>query len=205
MKKAKSERNEAFSARGKISGGRLIAVHAALCALVLLFVVFPVRFGPLSLAIIPIIATIVSAEVLGVPNGMLTGLFFGIVSLVGQLVSPGVLSFAFYNPLVSILPRILIGPAAFGTAKLLKKISDKIPTPIANSAGALAGVAVNTFGVLGMILALYHGRSLARAGSAINIPWFTAILLTNSLPEAVFCAILAPPISAAVKKIFPAD
>lgn len=186
--------------RKNYTRSQIIAVNALLCALVLTFAFFPVQIGVLSLAVIPIIAIIVSAETMGVVNGMLTGLFFGAVSLLNHLVRPGALSFAFYNPLVSILPRILIGVSAFYTAKGVSRLFPGLPRLFPNAVGALAGVLTNTVGVLGLILAFYHGRPLGSGGSAINTEWLAGIILTNSILEAVVCTVLTPPIVVAVKK-----
>ncbi|NCA92584.1 ECF transporter S component [bacterium] len=179
---------------------QVIAINALLCALVLLFFFFPITIGILSLAIVPIIAIIISAEVMGVFNGALTGLFFGIISLAGSFVRPNVLSFAFYNPLVSIVPRILIGVASFYVAKAIFKMLPKAPKIFGYAAGAMAGVITNTTGVLGMILTFYEGR-LLNNGSAISFEWVSGIIITNSILEIVVCTIVTPPIVMAIKKV----
>lgn len=178
---------------------QVIAINALLCALVMLFFFFPISIGVLSLAIIPIIAIIISAEVMGVFNGALTGLFFGIISLAGSFVRPNVLSFAFYNPLVSIVPRILIGVVAYYVAKAVFKLAPKLPKIFGYAAGAMAGVITNTAGVLGMILAFYNGRILS-GGSSISIQWVSGIIISNSILEIVVCTIVTPPIVLAIKK-----
>lgn len=178
---------------------QVIAINALLCALVLLFVFFPLSIGVLSLAIIPIIAIIVSAEIMGIFNGMLTGLFFGIVSLISAFVRPNVLSFAFYNPLVSILPRILIGVVAFLVAKAVAKMLPRLPKIFSYAAGACFGVITNTVGVLGMILLFYNGRMMS-GGSAITFPWVMGIVVSNSILEVVVCTLVTPPIVLALTK-----
>ncbi len=179
---------------------QVVAINALLCALVLLFIFFPIKIGIVSLAVIPIIAVIISAEVLGVFNGALTGLFFGFISLIGNLIQPSVLSFAFYNPMVSIVPRILIGVASFYVAKGLFSLFPKLPKIFGYAAGAAAGVITNTIGVLGMILAFYDGKIL-QGGSAISMEWVMGIVVTNSILEIVVCTIVTPPIVLAVKKV----
>ncbi len=183
------------------SKSQIITINAVLCALVLIFVAFPIQIGILSLAVIPIIAIIISAETLGVVNGMITGLFFGIISLVGQLIRPSVLSFAFYNPMISVLPRILIGVASYYSIRGICKLFPKIPALVANGVGAFCGVLTNTVGVLGMIMLFYYGRPLGSGGSAIGFPWLAGILLTNSILEAVVCTLLTPPLVIAVQKV----
>lgn len=179
---------------------QVISINALLCALVLLFVFFPVSIGVLSLAIIPIIAIIVSAEIMGVFNGMLTGLFFGIVSLASAFIRPNVLSFAFYNPLVSIMPRILIGVVAFYVAKGVTLLLPKLPKLFSYASGACFGVITNTVGVLGMILLFYNGRMLG-GGSAITLPWICGIVISNSILEIIVCTLVTPPIVLALQKV----
>ncbi len=179
---------------------QVIAINALLCALVLLFFFFPVYIGVLSLAIVPIIAIIISAEIMGVFNGAITGLFFGIISLTGSFMRPGILSFAFYNPLVSIAPRILIGVVAFYVAKAIFVLFPKLPKLFGYAAGAMAGVITNTVGVLGMILLFYNGRILG-GGSAISFQWVSGIIISNSILEIIVCTVVTPPIVIALKKV----
>lgn len=179
---------------------QVIAINALLCALVLLFIFFPIKIGILSLAIIPIIAVIISAEVMGIFNGALTGLFFGIISFIGSFMFPNTLSFAFYNPLVSIVPRILIGVVAFYVAKGMFKLFPKLPKVFGYALGTMAGITTNTVGVLGMIWVFYEGRALD-AGSAITMDWIMFIIIENYLLELVVCTIVTPPIVMATKKV----
>lgn len=184
----------------KYTRSQIISMNAVLCAMVLLFVAIPIQIGPLSLAVIPVIAIIISAEVLGWLNGMITGLFFGLVSLVGHFIRPIVLSFAFYNPLVSVFPRILIGLFAYLTVKGLTKLFPKMPLLLANAFGAAIGVLTNTVGVLGFTLLFYYGRELGSGGSAIGWEWLAGVLLTNSILEIVVCTVVTPPVVLAVNK-----
>lgn len=192
-----------------MSKTKFIAVNSVLCALVLLFVFVPISIGALQLAVIAILATIISAEFYGWKNGLFTGGFFGVVSLINHLARPGVLSFAFYNPLVSIVPRLLIGVVSYFVVKGLKKAFSKKYEETTNvgknsidifcyAMGAAAGVITNTVGVLGMILAFYHGRAIG--SSAIGFPWVAGVILTNSLLEIAICTVITPPIILALKK-----
>lgn len=198
------------------SRSQILVINALLCAIVMLFALVPIKIGALDLAVIPIIAIIISAEVMGLANGMLTGLFFGLVSFLNHLVKhPSVLSDIFVkNPLVTFLPRILIGVTVFFVIKLFDLLWSKIESnpkyqskPIKKNAfdtakyavGSLLGVITNTAGVLGFIYAFYAGTELS-SGTAISGGFITAIIVSNSILEAVVCTILVPPITMAVKK-----
>lgn len=185
----------------KLTRNQLITINALLCAIVLLFVLVPISIGTVQLAFIPLVAIIISAEVVGLKNGIITGLFFGIVSFISSFSSPSILYFAFNNPLVSVLPRILIGIGAYYAAFGFKKLFPKLPPVISYGVGAAAGVIINTVGVLGMILALYHGRTLS-IGSAINMQFISAIVIANSLLEILICTVITPPIVLAIKMAF---
>ena len=60
----------------KYTHSQIIALNSLICALIVLFVVFPIKIGPLDLAVIPIVAIIICTEILGLFNGMMSGLFF---------------------------------------------------------------------------------------------------------------------------------
>lgn len=186
----------------KLTRNQLITINALLCAIVLLFVFVPITIGTVQLAFIPLVAIIVSAEFIGWKNGMFTGLFFGLVSLISAIVRPSPLSFAFYNPMVSIVPRVLIGLSAYFAAAGVKKISSKIPDYVSYSVGAIAGVVTNTVGVLGMIAAFYFGTTLEGTATAITWPFIAGIIVSNSLLEIAICAVIVPPIVMALKTAF---
>ncbi len=126
--------------RNDISRSKRITVNAFLAALILSFAVFPVAFGPLQLAVLQIIAVIVAAELLGLKNGAAMGLFFGLVSLITAIARPNILSQAFYNPLVSVLPRILIGVNAYAVTHALLRTAKRKdqPSPLVEHARSLS-------------------------------------------------------------------
>ncbi|MDI9486430.1 MAG: ECF transporter S component [Bacillota bacterium] len=186
----------------KLTRTKFITVNALLCAIVLLFVVFPIAIGIVQLAFIPLVAIIISAEFVGLKNGIFTGLFFGVVSLAIAYLRPSsILYFAFQNPMVSVLPRILIGVSAYFAAKGFRKLFPKLPEMISYGVGAFSGVATNTIGVLGMILLWYYNRPLS-GGSAITWEFIAAIVVSNSLLEILICTVITPPIILALKKAF---
>jgi len=178
-------------------------MHAVLCALVLLFSLLPLYLNPVAvIAVVAILAVIVSAEFLGPLHGMITGAFFGLVSFVGSFIQPTLLSFAFHNPLISVVPRILIALSAYFASKGFMKISAKIPKPIAYGIGAAAGVITNTLLVLGLCYAFYPNKQLdPSTGTAMNWVFLSGIIVTNFILEFVVCVIVAPPIVAALKHV----
>ena len=131
--------------------------------------------GGVSLTILQIPAII--AAVLEVPlSGVVVGLIFGIFSMIQAAVAPnGPTDVWFTNPLVSVLPRLFIGPAAWGIFSLLKRW--KAASLLA--AGAV-GSAANTVLVLGILGLLGY------------LPWeaLGAVVVANGLPEAAASALI---------------
>ncbi len=144
-------------------------------------------FGGASLTIMHI-PVIIAAILEGPVAGTIVGLIFGVTSLVKAAVAPvGPLDPLFTNPLVSVLPRLLIGVAAWGMFKLFR---GKVSPLAAGAAGAIGGF-TNTVFVL-LMLWLTAGSQIAdilgMEGAAI--PAFLAgIALSNGLIEAAAAAV----------------
>lgn len=90
----------------------------------------PLGFIPVgpTKATIMHIPVIIGAIVEGPVVGALVGLIFGIFSIISAITSPTPVSFVFYNPLVSVLPRILIGIASYYSYALFKKLGRRLST-----------------------------------------------------------------------------
>lgn len=122
------------------------------------------------------VPVIIGAILEGPVVGMVIGLVFGVSSLIQAAVAPtGPTDVWFTNPLLSILPRLFIGPMAWLVYSGLKRW--KVPAIIA--AGIL-GSLTNTVLVLGMI------------GVIGLLPWaaLPAIIIANGLPEAAASAVI---------------
>jgi uncharacterized membrane protein len=122
------------------------------------------------------VPVIIGAILEGPVVGSVIGLLFGIFSLIQAAVAPtGPTDVWFTNPLLSVVPRLLIGPVAWLIYNGLKRW--KVPALIA---AGLGGSLTNTVLVLGMIGLLGY------------VPWAAlwAIVVANGLPEAVASAIL---------------
>lgn len=93
-------------------------------AIVIMLGLTPLGFIPLGmLSITSLHIPVIIAGILEGPIvGGLVGLIFGFFSLFNAMTRPGPISFVFYNPLISILPRILIGVV---TGLIYKALKDK--------------------------------------------------------------------------------
>ena len=158
-------------------------------------------FIPLPMAKITImhIPVIIGAILEGPKVGMLIGLMFGCFSIIQNIMSPSLLSFAFFNPLVSVLPRVLIGVTSYYGYKLIKIKNESIRVAI----GAAIGSLTNTVGVLGMIYILYVDRYAQVKNMAIDkaTKAIFGIAYTNGILEAIAAVIITVSVVLAVKKI----
>ncbi len=147
-----------------------------------------IPLGPINATIMHI-PVIIGAIIEGPLVGIIIGLIFGLTSLFRALTMPTLTNFVFLNPLISILPRILIGITAYYSFELFRKIlkDEKRAGFISATISSL----VNSIGVLGMIYILY-GQMYAKAFSELtgdalksaNVLLF-GTFITNSIPEAV--------------------
>lgn len=154
---------------------------------------------PIAKATIMHIPVIIGAILEGPKVGMLIGLMFGAFSLIQNIMSPNLLSFAFLNPLVSVVPRVLIGLTAYYSYKLVKSDNDTLRIAIAAAVGSLT----NTVGVLGMIYLIYAAQYAQAKGIAVTMAAKTifGIALTNGIAEAIVAVIISIACVIAIKKV----
>lgn len=145
------------------------------------------------------VPVIIGAIIEGPLVGACIGLIFGISSMVQTIMSPTILSFAIINPLVSVLPRILIGITSYYAFKLcfVKNKTFKI------AFAAVIGSITNTIGFLGMIYILYLHQYVSKMklseGAGRKLILGTAVF--NGGPEAVVAAFITVPVVLAVLKV----
>ncbi|SCG84207.1 hypothetical protein DW1_2647 [Proteiniborus sp. DW1] len=107
----------------------IVGVLGAISAVLGMTPIGFIPVGPTSATIMHI-PVIIGAIVEGPIVGMLVGLIFGIFSLIRAITTPTIISPVFYNPLVSILPRVLIGLVSYYTFVAVKKMNKKTSTII---------------------------------------------------------------------------
>jgi len=139
-------------------------------------------FGGVALTIMHVPA-VIAAVIVGPVSGMMVGLIFGIFSMIQAAVAPtGPVDVWFTNPLLAVLPRLFIGPAAWLVWRSLKRWE-----PLALFAAGAVGSLTNTGLVLGMIGVLGY------------LPWapLGGIVVLNGLPEAFVSALITVAVGAA--------
>lgn len=134
------------------------------------------------------VPVIIGAILEGPWVGVAIGLLFGAFSLLQAAIAPtGPSDVWFTNPLISIAPRLFIGPVAWLVYKAIKRASETGALAIAGVAGSLT----NTVLVLGAL------------GLFRLLPWalIATIAVTNGVPEAIVAAILTVAVVVAWKRI----
>lgn len=144
------------------------------------------------------VPTIIGAILEGPIVGAVIGLIFGLFSMFQASAAPtGPLDPLFVNPLLSVLPRILIGPVAWLVWNSLKK------WPVVGMiASGIAGSLTNTVLVLGMLGLMFGKTAQVISVLGENI-WKTlwGVGVANGLPEAGISAVVTLIVVAAVRQI----
>jgi uncharacterized membrane protein len=182
---------------------RKIVITGILGALSIFLALTPLGFwswGTVSATILHV-PVIIGAVIEGPIVGVMVGLIFGVFSMIRAATAPNSpLDPAFTNPLISVLPRLFIGPVAWLVWSALKRWK-----PVGLIAAGIAGSLTNTVLVLGMIglvpSALGLLRGLLNAPNSPALPLLGALALANGIPEAIVSAILVLVVVAAYWRI----
>ncbi len=184
----------------KKTSTRKLTVTGMMIAITMILAYTPLGIIPLQpvSATITHIPTIIIALLEGPIVGAIIGAAFGIVSLIKALTQPaGILDPYFINPLVSILPRVLIGIIAGYSYKGFLNVI-KNGTLCAVLASAL-GSLTNTLGAMGMIYVLYLSDMTQKLGTAAG-PVIWGIITTYGIVEMLAAAVICTTVVLALKK-----
>ena len=132
-------------------------------------------------------------------RSLLFSIVFGITSL---LCAVFIGNPYFLMPWISILPRLFVGPAAYGVYKLCGKATSKSNKKFLNSTlplavGASAGIITNTILVI-TCLSLFFPASVEGGFTAVE--WIKACISINFPIELICATILTPILAVAIKK-----
>jgi uncharacterized membrane protein len=161
-----------------------------------------IPIGPLSLTIIQV-TVIVAAIVLGTKEGAIVGGIWGIITFIRAFVAPTsvIAPIVFTNPLVSVLPRILIGVVA--ALVFHRLLSRKLNETVRMSIAGVLGSITNTVLVLGLIYLLYREpyANFLKLDMEELLPALLGIVATNGITEAILAGVLTPIISKPLLKM----
>lgn len=153
----------------KSISSRKLVTAAMLGAIIIVLSLTPLGLIPLGFinATTMHIPVIIGAIAEGPVVGALVGLIFGVSSLLNALLrNPSPVSFVFYNPLISVLPRVLIGITSYYAYKACQNIGDKKLKNLSK----ILWIAIS----IGLIYLLY--KNISEGKSLLNII-FVIILL----------------------------
>lgn len=158
-----------------------------------------IPIGPMQATIIHI-TVIIGAILFGPKDGAILGLSWGILRLIKAFIMPDVMSPVFMNPMISVLPRFLVG---WLSGLIYVACKRKINPHLSQVMTGVIGSLINTVVVLGLIY-VFEAESYAEI---LNIP--TAALLatlggvvaTNGILEAIVSGVLTPIITTPLTKI----
>lgn len=186
-----------------VSKTRRMTVIGMLGAVSALLGFTPLGFIPLGIANVTTmhIPVIIGAIMEGPFVGAMVGLIFGLSSLAKSFMTPTPISFIFMNPLVSIVPRIMIGILTYYFFVSAKKIikNEKVVLLLSGAFGTL----VNTVLVLGSAYIIYAQKIV----SAMGLPdggagaFLIGIATANGVPEMCVAAMVTAASVAALRKI----
>lgn len=186
---------------------RMLAIDAILATLIVIFTIVPISIGPIRLAFLMLLPVLVACQIEGLLTSLFAGAFLGIMSLISALVMPTPLSGLFYNPLVSIFPRIMIALISWWSFKLISMLMNKlVPNKpklsftVSATLSAVLGVVTNTGLVVAMVWAFFNGKVVG--GMLIDGVFVTSLISINFVIELIACAIIVPPVVYALKRAF---
>lgn len=205
---------------------RKITTAGVLLALILVFLLVPMNFtGIVDLAVVAIIAVLLACQYEGFVMGMFCGLTFGLASLISSFTtgSGALLAPAFHNPLISILPRLIVPITTYfsyiGMRKLFKtayfkkkskkksekknfneKHANRISVLTSSLVSSVVGVTTNTALVMSMLYAFHAGDTFGN--TVIGTALLISVLSVNFPIELAVCAVATPSIVLALKVAF---
>lgn len=184
-----------------------MSVLAMFIAIIILQTTIPIigyiPIGPLEITIIPV--TVVIATILmGTLDGAIVGGVWGLITFIRAFAWPTspLAAIVFVNPVVSVLPRILIAVVA---GVVYSSITKHIKSNSASiSIAAILGSLTNTVVVLGLIYVFYKAQApqLYHLNIKDLLPYLLGVVGTNGIPEAIFSGIVAPLIVTPLQKSF---
>lgn len=185
-----------------------IALYGVLTAFIVAMAFTPylgyITVGVISFTTLHIIV-IVTGLVLGKKGGTVAGAAFGITSFIQALISNTGLNIIFINPIVSIIPRILLGFCAGFLGEIiakfyLKKEDKKAQYMILLIMGSAILTIIHTVLVVNLLFLFGYSNIIESGYGYIS---FIAIFLVGAAFEIVGAAIIAPNVTIALKNFSP--
>lgn len=158
-----------------------------------------IPLGAIDITIVHI-TVILAAILFGPKTGLIIGTSWGLLSMIRSYVQPSITNVFFQNPVISVLPRLLVGLLS---ALLFSLVKEKLSERWAYSITALVGTLLNTVLVLGSIYLF----ALEAYSNATGIPESAVlgalgtVVVTNGLIEALASMVILPLLAIPLAKV----
>jgi uncharacterized membrane protein len=152
-----------------------------------------IPLGPIDVTIVHI-TVILAAVLFGSKTGLIVGTAWGLLSMIRAYIQPTPFNIVFLNPLISVLPRLLVG---WVSGLLFQAIKNRLSERWSYTLTALVGTLMNTILVLGGIY-LFAAETYANAlGVSQNalLGALGAVVATNGVIEVIASMIILPLVS----------
>lgn len=181
----------------KQNKNRRLAFLGLLTAITFIMIYTPlgtISIGPVSITIAHI-PVLIATIMLGFEEGLIMGLVFGLTTMSKALISPmGILDPLFQNPLVSVLPRLMIPVITYVVYTLMAKANKTLRSLSAIVAGNLA----NTLFV-GLALYFIVGGQLEAIIQQDALTVVLSIVSAAAIPETIGVSLITLPIVSRLK------
>lgn len=194
-----------------MNGKKVLPVRRLTLISLMIAITFVLALTPIGMIRLPIVSitiahvpAIVTAITIGLLDGVIVSLSFGILSLYLAITSPtSILDPFFVNPLISILPRLLIPIVAYFVYKGLLILFAKARggVQIATVTAIVFGNLTNTFGVYTMLYLVYAREIAEKAGKPAIELIIGAVSLTT-LWKTIGIVIIASPVIYAINRVY---
>lgn len=180
----------------------IVAVTGALSAIVILMGIPGIHLGYIQISpavslTIMHIPVILAAVFAGYTGAAVTGLVFGLTSLVNAAINPsGVLDPLFLNPLCSVLPRLLFGLSAAFLTKVLALIP-RMPKYVNTAVTAFVSSLIHSFLVIGSMY-LFLSERMTAAMNGLGYLAIMLILLNGVILESIAASIVCTAVMSSI-------
>ncbi len=183
---------------------RRLALAGMFTAIIIVMTVVPytgyISYSPLSLSITTLhIPVILGAVFLGWKYGAVLGGVWGLTCVIKAFLEPTPANVPFQNPLVSFLPRVIVGIVAALVFVLCSKVMKKF---FAAAVATIAATLTNTVLVISMLFFFNYFDNFADTVSAIFTTIIQVIVAVNGIIELASAAVLVPVLYLALSKAY---
>ncbi|KMT21100.1 ECF transporter S component [Clostridium cylindrosporum] len=194
MQRTKLEYHNHFTVRKMVIAAMFSSISIFLGITGLGFIKIP----PVNATIMHV-PVIIAAILEGPLVGAIVGFIFGLFSIYQAVTMPTITSFIFLNPIIAILPRVLIALSAYYVYYF---ISIKYPR-VSIAFSSIIGTFINTFLVL-LLAYIFYAERLAyvfKINSSTIGMFLAGIGFTNGIPEIIVSTLITLPVVLAINKI----